>query len=327
MQQRPVPPPPLISPAVLARLRKPQVLIPLAIVVGIMVLAFTVQPGGASGQTGGATPSNAPNVAVAPATTTATAAPQAPQATSTPQPLPSVAPRASNGAPLTPTAGASSQGTAASYPNTPSPNANPSAAPASGSTATDQVAGIQGTPQSSAPAASPTDQPDLSHQSTQCGAIQEISTPVSIQQAINGVAVQAQRVATYPAGYFSCILMATGGTEAISLSQAVLTAKTSGMTDIVLIDLWITDAGTDFGQISLKDSSVAVAGHTFVPIATLGGRADVVVSSGQGRNVTLVVAVKNTLGGSLGPMTLTVNGPMVGGKQVAGKYQLFLPTP
>ncbi|MGH2632493.1 MAG: hypothetical protein ACRDG3_03700, partial [Tepidiformaceae bacterium] len=296
-----------------------------AIVVAIMVLAFTVQPGGAAGKTSPS--SDTPSVALGAATTTAITAPQP---TSTPQALPTVATRGPNGAPLSPTAPPSNQSTV-------TPNATPgtgngaSGTPPAQSTATDQVEGIQGTPGATAqptdPGATPTAEPDFSHQSTECGSLQEISTPVSIQQAINGVAVQAQSVATYPADYFSCILMATGGTEAISLSQAVLKAKSSGMTDIVLIDLWITDAGTDFGQISLKDSVVAAAGQTFAPIATLGGRADVVVSSGQGRNVTLVVAVKNSLGGSLGPMTLTVNGPMVGGTQVAGKYQLFLPTP
>lgn len=317
MHQRPVPPPPLINPALLARLRKPQVMLPLALVVGIMVLAFTVQPGGASGQSGST------NIVAA---ASATATPAAPQPTSTPQALPTVATRGSNGAPLSPTASspnqpASSQGTP---PVTNGSNAGSDTGVAAGSTSTDQVEGIQGTPQATP---SPTPALDLSHQSTQCGSLQETSTPVSIQQTINGVAVQAQRVASYPADYFSCILLATGGTEAVSLSQAVLKAKTSGMTDIVLIDLWITDAGTDFGQLNLKDSSVAVAGQTFAPLATLGGRADVVVSSGQGRNVTLVVAVKNSVGGSLGPMTLAVNGPMVGGNQVAGKYQLFLPTP
>jgi hypothetical protein len=317
VQQRPVPPPPLISPAVLARLRKPQVLIPLAIVVGMMVLAFTVQPGGASGQT----KNDGPSVSLAAASTTATAAPQA---SSTPQALPTVAARATSAAPPATSSTASNAAKPASTATVGS--ASPSASGTAPAGATDQVEGVQATPQGTA-SASPTAEVDLSHQNTQCGSLQEISTPVSIQQAINGVAVQAQRVATYPADYFSCILMATGGTEAISLSQAVLAAKTSGMTDIVLIDLWVTDAGTDFGQLSLKDSAVGVAGQTFAPIATLGGRADVVVSSGQGRNVTLVVAVKNTLGGSLGPMTLTVNGPMVGGTQVAGKYQLFLPTP
>ena len=315
MQQRPVPPPPLISPAVLARLRKPQVLIPLTIVVGMIVLAFTIQPGGASGQTKG-TSTDVPSVSLA-ATTTAT---PAPQPSSTPVVLPTVAGHATGAA--TPRASSATPNAAKPSASVTNGNTNPNAS----GTATDQVEGVQATPQGTA-SVSPTAEPDFSHQSTQCGSLQEISTPVSIQQAINGVAVQAQRVATYPADYFSCILMATGGTEAISLSQAVLAAKTSGMTDIVLIDLWVTDAGTDFGQLSLKDSAVAVAGQTFAPIATLGGRADVVVSSGQGRNVTLVVAVKNTLGGSLGPMTLTVNGPMVGGTQVAGKYQLFLPTP
>jgi hypothetical protein len=72
---------------------------------------------------------------------------------------------------------------------------------------------------------------------------------------------------------------------------------------------------------------VAAAGQSFSPIATLGGRSEVVVSSGQGRNVTLVVAIRNTVGATAGPVTLVIEAPLSGGTPVAGKYQLFLPTP
>ena len=57
------------------------------------------------------------------------------------------------------------------------------------------------------------------------------------------------------------------------------------------------------------------------------GRGEVVVSSGEGRSVTLVVTLANAVGGTTGPMTLTVDAPLSGGQQTAGKYQLFLPTP
>jgi hypothetical protein len=40
-----------------------------------------------------------------------------------------------------------------------------------------------------------------------------------------------------------------------------------------------------------------------------------------------VTAIKNLVGATTGPMTLVVDGPLIGGNQVAGKYQLFLPTP
>jgi hypothetical protein len=99
------------------------------------------------------------------------------------------------------------------------------------------------------------------------------------------------------------------------------------MTHAILIDLWITNAGRDFGQVTLKDAQLAAAGQLFSPLATLGGRADVVVASGQGRNVTLVVAIKNSLGPTTGPVTLTIGSPLFGGQPTAGKYSLFLPTP
>ena len=309
MHQRPTPPPPLIDPAVIARLRKPQVFVPIAIVAGIILLAFVVQPGGAQGQT---------QTLARPATPTVAA----PSPSTTPVVVPTVATRA--------TSAAQSRATSATVPafaasSTPG-QTNTAGAPSALAPATDQVAGVRATPDAAASAAA-SPSPDLVQQSAQCGTIQEVSTPVSIQQVINGVSVQAQRVATYPVEYFRCILMATGGQEADALAQAVGKAQTAGKTTIVLIDLWITDAGQDFGQVGLKSASLAAAGQSFNPIATLGGRADVVVSSGQGRNVTLVVAIRNTVGATTGPMTLTINAPIFGGTQVAGKYQLFLPTP
>jgi len=311
VHQRPTPPPPLIDPAVIARLRKPQIFVPIAIVAGIILLAFVVQPGGAQGQT---------QKLSRPATQTVAA----PAASTPPVVLPTVVTKA--------TSAAQPRATSTTVPALPASSApgqpNTAAAPSALTPATDQVAGVRATPSAAASAAaSPSPSPDLVQQSAQCGTIQEVSTPVSIQQVINGVSVQAQRVATYPVEYFRCILMATGGQEADALAQAVGKAQTAGKTTIVLIDLWITDAGQDFGQVGLKNASLAAAGQSFNPIATLGGRADVVVSSGQGRNVTLVVAIRNTVGATTGPMTLTINAPIFGGTQVAGKYQLFLPTP
>ena len=99
------------------------------------------------------------------------------------------------------------------------------------------------------------------------------------------------------------------------------------MTTILLVDLWIANSSRQFGQVNLRTAQVAAAGQAFSPIATLGGRSEVVVSSGQGRNVTLVIAVRNTVGATPGPVTLVVEAPLSGGTPVAGKYQLFLPTP
>jgi hypothetical protein len=308
VQQRPIPPPPLISPAVFAWLRKPQFMIPVAVVVGMIVIAFVIQPSGAEGQTQAAAVQTA--TAEPSTTATATATPSAAaskSATST----------ASSSASKTALAGATSQssttpnGSATVNPNT---IANP--------VLTSSVAGVQGSP-----TATPADAIDLSHQTNQCGSLQEASTALSVEQAINGVSVKATRAASYPIEYFRCILMATGTQESFSLATAVSKAQTAGNTDAVLIDLWVTNAGHEFGQVSMKDAVLAGAGQTFAPIATLGGRADVVISSGQGRTVTLVVAIKNTVGGTTGPLTLTLPAPLFGGTPTAGKYSLFLPTP
>lgn len=185
-----------------------------------------------------------------------------------------------------------------------------------------EVAGARATASATATA----EQIDMSHQSTQCGSIQESSTALSVEQVINGVSVKATRAAIYPIEYFRCILMATGSQDSFSLAGAVSKAQTAGMTNAILIDLWITNAGQNFAQLNLRDALIAAAGDTFAPIATLGGRAEVVISSGQGRSVTVVVAMKTSLP-TPGPMTLTITAPLFGGQPTAGKYQLFLPTP
>lgn len=277
MQQRP-PRPGTSQPGTLARLfRRPQVVLPAAVVLGVVALAFGVQPSGAA---------NAP---AASATAVAIAA------TATPTTVPKTPTRA--------------------------PSATAAAANASATPSSD-VAGVRATP-----AASPTPEVDLAQESTQCGSLQETAVAVTVEQTIGGVAVRATRVATYPVAYFKCILMATGGKEAMALAASVAKAERDGATHAVLIDLWFTNAAKDFGQVNLRTASLAAAGGGFGPLATLGGRSDVVVSSGQGRAVTLVVTIKNTLTASTGPMTLSLDGPLAGGKQVPGKYQLFLPTP
>lgn len=214
---------------------------------------------------------------------------------------------------------------------TPLPSSSPSLpARTASATAANDVAGVRSaaSPSPSAsppPGASPT--PDLARQSTECGGIQEQAVALAVEQGISGVSVRAQRAAVYPVDYFRCILMATGGQEAVSLARAVSKAQSDGATHAVLVDLWITNGGRDFGQVNLKAAKLAAAGQTFAPLATLGGRAEVVVASGQGRNVTLVVTLASNVGPTTGPMTLTIDAPLVGGKPTAGKYQLFLPTP
>lgn len=289
MQTRPSRRPPEIRAEpnlLLDKLKKPQILIPLAVVGGMLAIAFGIQPGGPHATAESALPTRAAQTAPA-ASPTALASP-----TVKPQPT--------------------------SAATAPAPASVSNSSP----TTTAEVAGARATP-----AASTTPQVDLSHQVTQCGAIKETSTALSVEQAISGVAVRATRAATYPIDYFGCILMATGGNEAVGLSNAVAKAQSSGMTGIVLIDLWITNAAKDFGQVNLRTASISAAGQTFTPLATLSGRSEVVVSSGQGRNVTLVVPFKNNVAATTGPMTLTIGAPLAAGKQIAGKYQLFLPTP
>ena len=169
--------------------------------------------------------------------------------------------------------------------------------------------------------------PTLARQATECGGIQEAAIDLSIGQTLNGVSIRATKAAVFPIAYFRCILMATGGNEAFSLASSVGKSERDGATHAVLVDLWITNSGKDFGQLNLKTAALAAAGQTFAPLATLGGRAEVVISGGQGRSVTVVFAVKDSVGASIGPVTLVADAPLVGGKKMAGKYQLFLPTP
>ena len=297
MQRRPPAPGTAHEPNTLIdRLRKPQYLIPIAIVGGMIAIAFGIQPGGeATPAQGAAAPVISTATPVASSPTPATASPSAKPSTTA---VATARATTANGTPLV-------QSTASVVPG-----------------GENDVAGVRGTPEATA-----TVTEDLSRQSTQCGALQETAIPLSVEQGISGTSVKASRVAVYPIEYFRCILMATGGTEAISLSQSVSKAASGGMTHAVLIDLWMTNASKDFGQLNLKTAALALAGQSFAPLATLGGRSEVVVSSGQGRNVTLVVAVKNSVGPTTGPMTLILEAPLIAGKQTLGKYQLFLPTP
>ena len=278
-------PPVSESNQLLQRLKKPQYALPAAIVVGMLALAFGVQPR-TSGQ--------AKDVSAIPIERSSATVPALPSAT--------------------PTAAATKAAA------TPAGTAGQSAS----TTATSDVAGARSTPQV---APSSTVDPALQRQPTQCGALKESTSALAVEQAISGLSIKATKVAVYPIDYFRCILMATGGQEAYGLASSILKAEDQGQTHIVLIDLWLANASKQFGQVNLRHATVAMAGQSFVPLATLGGRAEVVVSSGQGRTLSLVVAIKNSIGETTGPITLVVEGPLLGGNQVPGKYQLFLPTP
>jgi hypothetical protein len=273
----------------LEKFKKPQYALPAAIVVVMLGIAFGIQPGSTSTS----------------ARDSFTAVPKTPESQ-----LPS--PTASPAAPET----------------TPQPSATPSAPAASAEafntqTPAAEVAGARSTPEAPSAALDPA----LAAQPTQCGALQETAVSLAVEQAISGVSVKATRAAIYPIDYFRCILVATGGNEAYTLASAVARAENEDMTTILLVDLWIANSSRQFGQVNLRTAQVAAAGQSFSPIATLGGRSEVVVSSGQGRNVTLVIAIRNTVGATAGPVTLVIEAPLSGGTPVAGKYQLFLPTP
>ena len=294
MQRAPRPGPSSFDANVLLqKLKKPQYALPAAIVAGMLVVAFGIQPKGANGEATDIATTlienhGTPTIGVPSPTPTAAPSKTAPPASATP-----------NG-----------QGSR----QQPSPGA------------TSDVAGVRSTPSLTATATATVD-PALQRQPTQCGTLQETTTTLAVEQAISGVSIKATRAAVYPIEYFRCILMGTGGQEAYGLAGSILKAEEQGSTHIVLVDLWIANASKQFGQVNVRNATLAVAGQTFSPTATLAGRAEVVVSSGQGRNLSLVVAIKNSVGVSSGPMTLVVEGPLIGGDQVAGKYQLFLPTP
>lgn len=283
----------------LERLKKPQYALPAAIVAGMLAIAIGIQPNGPSGHAKDISTSVVSPVATA---TPVVSSPTAEASKAAAQPTAAAA--KSPGATVAAAASSANQGTAPGG-------------------ATSDVAGARSTPA----AASPTVDPALQRQPTQCGQIQESTTAVSVEQSITGVSIKATRVAVYPIEYFRCILMATGGQEAYGLASSVNKANEAGMTHIVLVDLWVANGSRQFGQVNVRNSTLAVAGQSFTPTATLGGRSEVVISSGQGRTLSLVFAIKNGVGATTGPMTLVVEGPLAGGNPVAGKYQLFLPTP
>lgn len=198
----------------------------------------------------------------------------------------------------------------------PSPSPSPPASPE------EAVAGARSTP-----SATPTIDPSLLQQPTQCGTLRETAVALSVEQAISGISVRATRAAVYPIEYFSCILVAAGGSESLQLASAIRKQETAGMTHVVLVDLWVANGSKLFGQLNLRTATLAAAGQSFGAVATLGARSELVIASGQGRNVTIVAAVRNTVGESVGPMTLVIDAPLAAGTPVAGKYQLFLPTP
>ena len=262
----------------------------------MLLVAFGLQPG--SGEHG--TVSDAPAIA---ARTSPTAAVPSPAAT-----LP----------PKTPAASASRAAQANPSPQATGDSAliaDPALAPGQS-----EVAGARATPADA-------NQPDLARQTTECGAIQEASVALSVEQTLYGVSLRATKASVFPIEYFRCILMATGGNDAFSLASSIAKAYKDGATHAVLIDLWVANSSRDFGQLNLKAATLAAARQVFSPLATLGGRAEVVVSGGQGRAVTLVIPVKESVGPTIGPVTLTAEAPLVGGKKTAGKYQLFLPVP
>jgi hypothetical protein len=178
-------------------------------------------------------------------------------------------------------------------------------------------------------AATPTEAPDaeLLTVRTQCGEIAEASHAVAVEQTLAGMAVRATGAAVYPVEYFRCILLATGGKEATDLAVAIGKAEREGATHAVLVDLWLMNNGREFAQVDLRNASFAAAGGIFPTLGVLRGKAEVVVAEGQSRGVTLIATVAAGYGATTGPVTVSIDAPMVGGTATQGKYQLFLPTP
>ncbi len=299
-------------------LMQPKILVPALIVVLVLGAAMGFTPGsGGRGETLASTLDSASSTTAPQGTLAAlpstTPIATATKSTSNPSPVPAnltvsalATQNASGGAPTT-----ANQASIA----------NPSAAPGTTTVdpgATNQVAGVQ---------SSPTPEPTISYTPTQCGNIQETATQVNVEQVINGVSVKATQAAVYPISYLRCILMATGSRDSMAIAGSLDKAEREGSTHGAIIDLWVTNSQKDFAQVNLKTAMVAAVGQMFAPIATLNGRADLVISGGQGRSVGLVVALTQSLDASVGPMTVQIDAPMLGGKQTPGKYQLFLPTP
>ncbi len=185
---------------------------------------------------------------------------------------------------------------------------------------TSEVAGVQSTPE---PTSTPL--PDVA--TSQCGALQEGTYTVGVTQTLSNVSVEATEVSVYPISYLHCLLLATGGHDAVTLASALGDAEREGATHVALVDLWVTNGSKDFVQLTLNTATFSAGGQTFDVMGTLGGGAETVVASGQGRAVTVVGTITNAIGATTGPITITLEGPWIGGTQVPGKYQLFLPTP
>ena len=189
-----------------------------------------------------------------------------------------------------------------------------------------EVAGVQSTP--TPEHAQQHQDPELIVQeATECGSMQEQVYPVSVEQSLAGVAVSARAVSVYPIDYLRCILLATGGPQATTLAGALGDAARGGATHAVLVDLWLGNSGPDFAQLNLRQATFHASGGTFGAAAVLNGRGEIVVASGQSRNITLVATVQVAYGSATGPITLSLPAPMTGGAESQGKYQLFLPTP
>jgi len=207
-------------------------------------------------------------------------------------------------------------------PSAASPTAGERSAPspaAGGGSATAEVAGARAT-------ATPTP-PRVFANVGDCGALREAVYPLAVEQGLQGVTVAVRTAAVYPLEYLQCVLAGMQGAEAEALAGVLAERYRAGDTHAVLLDLWVTNGSRTFAQVNLRRASVAAASQLFAPSAVIGGRAEVVLNSGEGRSLSILVTLRNTVGETTGPLTLTVEAPLVGGQPVAGRYQLFIPLP
>lgn len=187
-------------------------------------------------------------------------------------------------------------------------------------TATAEVAAARAT-------ATPTSRPRVFANVGDCGELREAAFSLAVEQGLYGVTVAARGAAVYPLDYLQCVLAGMEGAEAEALADALAERYRAGDTHAVVLDLWVTNGARTFAQVNLRRATVAAAGQSFAPVAVIGGRGELVLGSGEGRTVTLLVTVRNTVGDTTGPLTLVVDAPLLSGQPVAGRYQLFLPLP
>ncbi len=160
-----------------------------------------------------------------------------------------------------------------------------------------------------------------------CGSLKEASFAPAVEGSVAGVGVSVRAVSVYPLDYLVCMLQAAGGSAALALADALAERAAAGDTVAVVVELWVTNANRGLAQLNFAAAQLAGNGTSGNVVAVVGGRAEAVLGSGEGRLVTLVATLRPLVEERTGPLTLIVDPPIVGGAPTSGRYQLFLPLP